>query len=69
MDRPPAFIVYRVPHWIARSISPMIGVSCLPMLRQLRHRGDVDQGLGSTPILLMTQFAMIEGADAAGGCR
>jgi hypothetical protein len=45
------------------------GVSCSPGPCQLRHRGDVEQGPASTPTLLMTWFAMLEGADAAAGRR
>jgi hypothetical protein len=54
---------------VVQSISPTIDVSCSPRLCQLRHREDVEQGPASAPILLMTWFAMFEGADAAGGHR
>jgi hypothetical protein len=42
-------------------ISPATGL-VLAGSSQLRHRGDVEQGLVSLPILLMTQFAMLGGA-------
>jgi hypothetical protein len=61
--------LYQMPRRIVQSISPTIGVSCSPRPCQLRHREDGEQGPASAPTLLMTWFAMLEGADAAGGHR
>jgi hypothetical protein len=59
---------YQMPHRIVRSISPAIGATCSPGPCQLRHREDVEHGPASSSTLLMTWLAMLEGADAAGGC-
>jgi len=58
---------YRMPHRVVQSISPTIGISCSPGPCKLRHRGDVEHGLIPAPILLMTSFARLGDADAAGG--
>jgi hypothetical protein len=44
----------QLPHRIVQSASPTIGISCSPRSWQLRHRGDLEQGPASAPILLMT---------------
>jgi hypothetical protein len=53
------WITSRFPRRIARPVSPHDRSLVLDKPRQLRHRGDVEQRPVSTPILLMTQLAML----------
>jgi hypothetical protein len=43
------------------------GLRARPGRVKLRHRGDVERGLVSAPILLMKQFSLIEEDAASGG--
>jgi hypothetical protein len=58
-----------MPHRIVQSISPRDRDLVLALAMPTASSGDVEHGPASAPTLLMTRFAVLEGADAAGGRR